>query len=298
MLAPWQLLLFTFLLSMGSVAQGPASATALREFVPKDELPGAVVLNSLSLNLSRAVGPALAGVVIGLSGVATVFWLNAVSCVALLVVLCLWRSPRRAIATDVGFVRAMLDGVTHAVSAGPFRNLLLKGGTIFFFGGVNVALVPILARSRLALNAQSFGVLMGAMGLGAVFMAVFGVAALRARFTADTLMLAAGAILAVVIVMIGQITSYPLMLLALALFGSVWMLALFSYQLAAQLILPAHLLGRGLSLTAMVFMGTMAVGGLFWGQVAQRLSIPAAYSVSGCLLAALSCIDGLRMRQS
>jgi MFS family permease len=297
MLAPWQLLLFTFLLSVGSVAQGPASATALREFVPKEELPGAVVLNSLSLNLSRAVGPALAGVIIGVAGVAVVFWLNAVSCVALLVVLCLWRSPRLAISTDVSFVRSMLDGATHAVSDGPFRSLLLKGGSIFFFGGVNVALVPILARSRLALNAQAFGVLMGAMGVGAVVMALVGVAKLRARFTADQLMLGAGAILTVAILTIGQIASYPLMILALAVFGAVWMLALFSYQLAAQLILPNHLLGRGLSLTGMVFMGAMAVGGLLWGQVAQHFSIPAAYTLSACGLGAATAIDWLGRRR-
>lgn len=297
MLAPWQLLLFTFLLSMGAVAQGPGTATVLREFVPKEELPGAVVLNSLSLNLSRSVGPALAGVIIGVAGVATVFWLNAFSCVALLVVICLWRPPKRAIATEVSFVRAMLDGVTHAVSAGPFRNLLLKGGSIFFFGGVNVSLVPILARSRLAVNAQSFGVLMGAMGVGAVVMALFGVAKLRTRFTPDQLMFGAGAVLAVVVLTIGQITSYPLMVLALAVFGSVWMLSLFSYQLAAQLILPNHLLGRGLSLTGMVFMGTLAIGGLLWGQIAQHLSIPAAYTISACGLAAVTVIDGFRIRR-
>ncbi len=298
MLAPWQLLLFTFLLSAGAVAQAPATATVLREFVPKEELPGAVVLNSLSLNLSRSVGPALAGVIIGVAGVATVFWLNAVSCAGLLVVLVLWRAPPRAIPSGVSFVRAMLDGVTHAVSEGPFRTLLLKGGSIFFFGGVNVALIPILARSRLAVNAQSFGVLMGAMGVGAVVMALFGVAKLRTRFTPDQLMFGAGAILAMVIFMIGQITSYPLMVVALAVFGSVWMLSLFSYQLAAQLILPNHLLGRGLALTGMVFMGTLAIGGLLWGQIAQHLSIPGAYSISACGLAAVSVIEGLRMRRS
>jgi MFS family permease len=297
LLAPWQLLLFTFLLSVGAVAQGPASAAALREFVPKDELPGAVVLNSLSLNLSRALGPALAGVVIGLAGVATVFWFNAISCVALLVVLCLWRSPTRLIPTSVGFVQSMLDGVTHAISAGPFRKLLLRGGAIFFFGGVNGGLVPILARGRLGLNVQSFGVLMGAMGAGAVIMALFGIAKLRARFTADQLMFIAGVLLTVVILMIGQLTNYPLMVLALALFGAVWMLALFSYQLAAQLILPSDLLGRGLSLTVMVFMGTMAVGGLLWGQVAQHLSIPAAYTIAAGGLAAASLIDWLWTRR-
>ncbi len=185
----------------------------------------------------------------------------------------------------------MLDGILHAVSEGPFRQLLVRGGAIFFFGGVNVALAPILARSRLALDVQAFGVLMGAMGAGAVVMALFGVAALRARFTPARLMLGAGVALAGLVFLIGQITNYPLMVLALTLYGAAWMLTLFSYQLSAQLILPAHLLGRGLSLTTMVFMGTMALGGLFWGQVAQRLSIPAAYSISACGLAAVSGVD-------
>ncbi len=297
LLAPWQLLLFTFLLSVGAVAQGPASAAALREFVPKEELPGAVVLNSLSLNLSRALGPGLAGVVIGLAGVATVFWFNAASCVGLLIVLCLWCSSPRAIPTGVGFVQSMFDGAAHAISDGPFRKLLLKGGSIFFFGGVNGGLVPILVRSRLGVNVQSFGVLMGAMGAGAVIMALFGLAHLRVRFTADKLMFIAGAILTAVILAIGQLTNYPLMVVALALFGAVWMLALFSYQLAAQLILPAHLLGRGISLTVMVFMGTMAVGGLFWGQVAQHLSIPAAYTIAAGGLAMVSVIEWLWMRR-
>jgi MFS family permease len=290
-LAPWQLLLFTFLLSVGSVAQGPAAAAALRAFVPLEELPNAVALNSLSLNLSRAVGPALAGVVIALAGVATVFWLNAASLLALLVVLLRWRSPPQPVRTEHGLVRSMLDGILHAVSEGPFRQLLVRGGAIFFFGGVNVALAPILARSRLALDVQAFGVLMGAMGAGAVVMALFGVAALRARFTPARLMLGAGVALAGLVFLIGQITNYPLMVLALTLYGAAWMLTLFSYQLSAQLILPAHLLGRGLSLTTMVFMGTMALGGLFWGQVAQRLSIPAAYSISACGLAAVSGVD-------
>jgi hypothetical protein len=75
------------------------------------------------------------------------------------------------------------------------------------------------------------------------------------------------------------------------------MLALYSYQLAAQLILPHHLLGRGLSLTVMVFMGTMAVGGVLWGQVAQHLSIPAAYTLCACGLATTSVIDWLWTRR-
>lgn len=296
LLTPWQLLALTFLLSVGSVAQGPAASAALRDFVPPDELPIAVALNSLSLNLSRALGPALAGVVIALSGAASVFWLNALCALSLLVVLAFWRPPARSIPVGKGLVRAMLDGVAHALDAGPFRQVLLRGGGIFLFGGVNVALVPILARSRLAVNVQAFGFLMGAMGAGAVVMAILGIAKLRIRYSPDQLMWAAGAILAGLILLIGQLTSYPLMILALGLFGAAWMLALFSYQLAAQLILPQALLGRGLSITTMVFMGIMALGGLLWGQVAQHLSIPAAYDLSGCGLLAVSVIDGLRRR--
>jgi len=92
---PWALLGFTFAVAVGTALAMPAWAAVIPELVPRDDLQSAIALNSIAINVSRAIGPAIAGVLVAAVGAWLVFALNALSCIGILVVLCGWRRERR-----------------------------------------------------------------------------------------------------------------------------------------------------------------------------------------------------------
>ena len=95
-LGPWSLLCFTFLLGLGSALHLPSWQASMRDLVPRDDLPAAITLNSMSFNLMRSVGPALGGIIVASFGAAAAFGLNAVSYLALIYALARWRPDYEA----------------------------------------------------------------------------------------------------------------------------------------------------------------------------------------------------------
>jgi len=167
---PSNLLLFTFLIGIGGALTAPGWQSIVPQLVPKRDLHPAVAANSAGINVSRALGPALGGIIVGAVGIAAPFWLNAISNLGIIGALLWWRAPQRAIrglpaervasATRIGF--------RHARSNPHLRATLIRGAAFFVFASAYWALLPLIARDRIAGGPQLYGFLLGAIGAGAV----------------------------------------------------------------------------------------------------------------------------------
>ena len=175
-ISPWILLILTFLLNIGTAMNSPAWQAIVPEVIPRAQLPDAISLNSAGFNLARALGPALGGLAIALyaratTGAASVFLLNSLSFVGVILVLYRWqRNPHFKSALPAerirGSVRAGIRYMRYApmLQAAFMRTLIF---TLFVSAGV-WALLAVVARDDLHQGAMGYGILNGSMGLGAV----------------------------------------------------------------------------------------------------------------------------------
>ena len=166
---PLSLLTFTFLIGCGTALNGPAWQSSVGELVPRSDLPAAVALNSMGFNIARSFGPAIGGVIVAAAGAAAAFAVNTVSYLALIAVLFRWRPTRvpRGLPPEA-IADAMGAGVRYVAMSPAIRVVLLRS---FFFGLASIALpalTPLVARDLVHGGPLTYGVLLGAFGIGAV----------------------------------------------------------------------------------------------------------------------------------
>lgn len=283
-LGPWRLLAFTFLLGLGAALHLPSWQASMRDLVPRQDLPAAVTLNSVSFNLMRSVGPAMGGLIVASAGSAAAFALNAVSYLAVIYALARWRPPveeRTLPAERLG--SAIWDGLRY-VMLSPKLVLVMGRGFLFGFGAVAVmALLPLVTRDRMEGGATSFGLLLGLFGLGAICGA-FASSEIRRMFRLETIVAGSFAAFALGTVILALAGSIPAALPGLLLCGAAWVLALSNFNVSTQLATPRWVVGRALAIYQTLAFGGMALGAWVWGQMAEAVSIPAAlYSAAGFL---------------
>jgi MFS family permease len=281
------LLAFTVALGAGVAVQLPTWGASIPELVQRNELRAASRLDLVNVNVSRAVGPAVAGVVIAhLGGVPAVFALNALSVVVLAVALLRWRPAGSDFGSDrERFVPALRAGGRYAWHEPVVRRLMLRAIGFVAPAVALWALLPVIASHRLGLGADGYGALFAALGLGAILGALV-LGRVRAKLSTNGL-LALGALLyagALAVVVLAP--SFPVALATLVLSGLAWMAVTSTLGAELQLILPVWVRARGLALYTVVFMGSQTVGALLWGVVANRLGLAAAVLVAaGAVLA-------------
>ena len=285
---PGNLLLFTFLIGAVAAMTAPAWQSIVPQLVPKQELTPAVAANSVGFNVSRAVGPALGGVIVAVAGIAAPFWINAISNLAVIGALLWWRPPaeRRRHLPVERFGSAIRTGFRHARNNPHLRATLIRSAAFFLFGSAYWALLPLVARERIAGGPDLYGYLLGAIGAGAVGGA-FALPWLKRRLGPDRLM-AAGTIGTGLATALFGIARDPAAGLAASVIAGVcWIAVLASLNVSAQVALPEWVRGRGLAMFVTVFFGALSLGSVIWGQVAGMLGLPAAHfmAAAGALLA-------------
>jgi MFS family permease len=249
--------------------------------VPKQELQQAVALHTVSMNISRAIGPTIAGVVIAGFGIAWPFLLNGASFLAVIIALWWWRAPRSTARAGhhEPYLAALHTGLKQVATNPALRNTLWRSVLFFLFGSCYWALLPLVAREQLHGGSELFGLLVGCIGIGAVG-AALALPALRARWGLDLLLDASTLATAAALAGYALLHVQVLGMLASLLAGMAWLTSLSSVIVAAQLAVPDALRARGMALFTAVFYGCLAVGSLLWGQVATHLHL------TGALLAA------------
>lgn len=271
------LLLFTFLLGAGAAFIAPAWQAIVPQLVSREKLAAAIALNSMGVNVSRAIGPALAGVLIVALGVAAPFALNALSFVAIVAALVWWRGePARVSPLPQERVgEAMLTGLRYAWNSAPLRDTLLRAAAFFVFASAYWALLPVIARTLLQGDARLYGVLLGCVGVGAVLGALL-LTRVKPHLGPDRTVVAGTLGTATTLCAFALVTNAYAAALASLLAGLSWIFVLSSLHVSAQTALPNWVRARGLSLFLTVFFGAMAAGSAFWGKIAAEFGIPVA----------------------
>lgn len=279
------LLAFTLALGMGSAFSLPAWSATVPEWVGRQQLQAAIALNGLSMNVSRAVGPALAGHIIALASPGAVFLLNAVSFVGIIVVLARWDNPPKVGELPAErLAGAVRNGLRYARHSQPLKAVMARAGAFFFFASAAWALLPLLVRRQLHGGPGDYGMVLGAIGLGAV-VAVFALPWLRQRMGTDLLQKAAATAYALTMALMSQAPTLPWLQAAALVSGMAWLSVMACIQGVAQTTLPAWVRARGLSMVMVVVMAGMAGGAMAWGQAASWLSVPEALQTASAGLA-------------
>jgi len=288
LITPWSLLVFSFLVTVASAVTAPAWQAVVPQLVPKAELPGAIAANSVGINVSRAVGPALGGLMVVAFGIAAPFWVNAVSNVGVIAALIRWHPPKRSGPTlpRERFGQAMLSGLRHARYNASLRATLMRTVAFFVFASAYWALLPLVARDQIGGSSALYGVLLGVIGASAVAGA-FLLRTLRARLGPDVLLAGATVATALATALFGIAHNASVAVAASVLAGASWIAGVSSLNVSAQVALPEWVRGRGLSMYVTIMFGALSLGSALWGEVASRMGLPLALyaAAAGAVLA-------------
>ncbi|MEM9304524.1 MAG: MFS transporter [Pseudomonadota bacterium] len=273
-MTPSLLVLFTFLIGTGAAFVAPAWQSIVPSLVPRELLQPAVALNSMGINISRAIGPALAGFLITSVGIAAPFALNAISHVVIIAALLAWRPPARPAATlpPEPILGAMLTALRHAAFNGPLKATMARAVGFFVFASAYWALLPLVARELPGGGATLYGFLLAAIGAGAVIGALL-LPHFRGRFSTDRLATFGVMLTALAMLVLGLARVPAAALVAAFAGGFGWIVVLTSLNVSAQLALPDWVRARGLAVYLMVFFGSLAAGSAGWGQLATATSV-------------------------
>ena len=282
------LLVLTFIGGIGGALMGPTWQSIVPELVPRADLRNAVALNSLGINIARAIGPAAGGLLLASFGAGAAYGADILSYVFVVSALLWWRRPK---VEDNGlsehFFGAFRAGIRYARASRELHVVLLRAAVLFVFSSSVWALLPLVARQMLGGTAGFYGILLGAVGAGAIGGAVL-LPRLRQRLNADGLVLLAAVITAAVMALLSLAPPQWLAVLLLLALGAGWIIALTSLNGAAQGVLPNWVRGRGLAIYLMVFNGAMAAGSLLWGLIAQEIGVAATLLTGGIGLLVIS----------
>lgn len=281
---PAVLLLLLFLIGCGQALTAPAWQAIQPELVPREQIPAAAALTSLSMNGARAIGPAIAGVLVSVSGPTTVFALNALSFIGIVTVLLAWRRPAAESMMPVERPMSALSAGGRFIRSSPvIRRILLR--TVLFIAPASAlwGLLAVIAANQLNLSSSGYGALLAALGVGAVLGAVV-LSRLQAVFGYNQLLTVAAVGFAVGTAVLATVHVLAVVLVALVVGGLSWLLTLSTLNASMQLSLPAWVRARGLSVYQLAFMGGQAIGSLVWGLVASATSVVTAVLVSAALL--------------
>jgi MFS family permease len=282
------LLLFTFLMGAAAALTAPAWQAIVPQLVPRQDLNAAVAANSVGINVSRAVGPALGGVMVARIGIAAPFWFTAVSNLAIIAALVWWHPPQKRwqqLPVE-RFGSAVRVGFRYARNNPHLRSTLVRAAAFFLFASAYWALLPLVARNQIAGGPDLYGYLLGAIGASAVGGA-FALPWLKARLGPNRLV-AAGTLGTSIAMVLFALAREPVTALAGSIVaGASWIAVLATLNVSAQVALPDWVRGRGLAIFVTVFFGCLSLGSAIWGQVAGVVGLPAAHglAVIGALVA-------------
>ncbi|MEH0841156.1 MFS transporter [Micromonospora sp. CPCC 205711] len=281
---PALLLTLTFAFGVGQALTLPAWAAVIPELVPRDQVRAASALGSISVNVARAVGPATAGVLIARVGVAPVFALNAVAFGVFAVALVRWRpGDARAVEVPERFTAALRAGGRYVRHSPTVRRLLRRALVFVIPASALWALLPLVAARRLGLDSSGYGLLLAALGIGAILGGLL-LPWIRTRLTANQFLLVAGAAYGVVLIVVASVRIVPVVLVALLPAGVAWVTVLANVNAEIQLFLPGWVRARGLAFYQVVQGGGQAVGALVWGVVADLAGLVTAFLVAAALM--------------
>ena len=276
MMPPALLLAFTFAVGAGLAMTSPTWQALITELVPRSEFAAATRLDMVSVNVSRAAGPALAGFVIAAWGVAPVFALNAAVTLVFAAILLAWRRPTQTTAERERFLPAMRAGSRYVRHEPVVRTLLLRFASFIFPATAVWALLPLIARQQLGLAADGYGILFAGLGVGAVA-AALSLGAIKQKLSSNAVLALAGTAFTVAFAGVALTASMWVAIPLLLVCGFAWTATVATVISELQLFLPGWVRARAIAIYLMVFLGTQSVASPVWGLVTAYLSLRTSF---------------------
>jgi len=289
------LALFVLAIGFGNALGAPALNAILPTLVPRADLAGAVALQSVQMNLSRVIGPAIGAAIYVVAGPAPVFFLNAATYLFAIVALVVVQYPRRpAAANPLGVFKQLTEGFRVVHRDPVLRRVLAILVTLSFFSLVFVGLMPALAVENLGIKARSieYGVLYGVFGLGATIGAV-SVGTLLAQHSKARLVRPGLVVFAILLAVFALVRSPLAAFIVVSILGYAYFLVITSLSTVLQERVDDAYRGRVMALWVMGFGGTVPLGVLIAGPIAQATSITAVVLFGAAVAAGLALWSGL-----
>jgi MFS family permease len=280
LITPWLLLAFTFLIGCGTALNNPSWQASVGDIVPRADLPGAVALNAIGFNVSRSLGPALGGLLVGAAGASVAFGVNAVSYLPLIIILLLWKPPVvQSTLPREAMGSAMLGGLRYVAMSPNIGKVYLRAFSFGLAAVAVVALLPVVASDVLKGGPELYGLLLGAFGIGAIGGALLSTR-LQSVLSSEVIIRIAFAGFALAACTIGFSTNAWLTGLGTAIAGCCWVMSQALLNVTVQLSSPRWVVGRTLSLYQTAIFGGMASGSWLWGVIADAHGVPLAMALS------------------
>jgi len=275
-LTPGLLLTLVFTNGIGLAMRWPVFAAIVPEIAPRMLLPAALALNGVALNLSRVVGPLVAGAIIASMGSEYVFALNALLSIGAGTALFRWRRESTpSVLPGERFIGAMRLGWQYVRESRRMRNAIVRTSAFFLNSTAILALLPLVAKKMPGGGASTYTLLLASLGLGAI-LAAMQLPRLRARWTGDQLIVAGSVIQALSTLAVAFSPTAWIASPAMIVGGMVWITVANSVTISAQLALPDWVRARGMAIYQMAIMGSSALGALVWGRIAEWAGVPAS----------------------
>jgi predicted MFS family arabinose efflux permease len=293
LITPASLLTLTIIMGLGMVVHVPTWQASLPELVPREQIPQAVALGSISFNLARSVGPALGGILIAAYGTWLAFAVNSLSFAMVVFALFRWKREPVEISRVESYRASMVSGVRLILRDHVMRNVLVRVVLFVLPASALWSLMPLIAREQLNWDSRGYGYLVGAVGIGAV-LAAFILPRVRRTIGLDQTVFSSMCLFASGLAVTSITSNRIAGLLSMFCMGAGWMMTLTTLNSTAQVTLPNSVRARGMACYLSAMAAGMALGAWSWGLVASLYS-PAIAELLAAGLLPIHAIIGLAL---
>jgi MFS family permease len=280
----WHIITLATILGIANAFDMPARQSFVIEMVGKEDLLNAIALNSSAFNSARIIGPAIAGLLIGMIGVAGCFFANGASFIAVIIGLALMQhkhEPKGPMKESI-FID-MLDGLHYIRKNRDVLTLIILVGIFSVFGMPYLVLMPVFATTVLMSGAKGYGLLMSSTGIGALAGAL--TLASLGNFPHRGRLVLIGSILFVVFVFMFALSrNFVLSAGLLPFIGFAMVTQSATTNSLLQTIAPDHLRGRVMAVFSTMFVGFAPLGSFQAGLVAQHYGAPIALIIGSAVM--------------
>jgi predicted MFS family arabinose efflux permease len=283
---PINLIATTFVLSACWSLAAPAWLSITPLLVPARDLDSANAANGVGYNISRAIGPILAGLALSGLGSAAPYWIFGAADLTSVAALIWWRAPARSRTgrPPERLAGAVQTGLRHCASNKDLRSTLIRTVGVYPFACAYTALLPLVAHGHTEMGPEFYGVLLAVISVGAV-LGSLGLSWMRQQFGPDNVVVLGTVGIAAALVMFGVSRDPISAVCASVLAGASWTIVLVGLYVSALLCLPDWVRARGLGVFLTVIFGSVTAGSLVWGQIAKSQGLPTAFfTAAACLL--------------
>jgi MFS family permease len=278
---PYAVLACVFGLGIGLAFGAPVWGAVVPDIVDKDELPSAITLGGVQLNLSGIVGPALGGLMLPLLGAPLLLSINTMAFLVVAAVIMQWK-PRQTQTTRLreNFTESFISSLRYARNSQRMKIILFRNVLFSLVISAIPALLPVIALRNCACSASQLGLIFACVGVGSLTGAVFVLPYVRQRFSTNAIISISMVIMVVVLFAMSITRQVPALMVSTAFAGVAWSLAGAELWVAGQRVMPGWVRGRMNAFLIMLGQGGMALGAILWATGIANVGLDLTFAVA------------------